>query len=546
MVWDSAVEVRRMDLAEREDQAFRADQTAVVTYYDRFLGEVGEEGRYISLEFSYTRNSAGGLKMKLQRDTLYFDHLFRADADGISAENRTAPITVETKAFRWDGYITRVAIIREDDGTEYIDLEAIHCWQHIATTALWASPFAPILAQWPRHMVLFGPTETLIGIYMACNLIRQQGAAFPEQWGDAPEWVRGGDSLWPIAMVPVWIATDTSKWAAGSARFDMASEFFAQWLDDSGVILNARFYLPDRGDEQPAPQWFHLDRPTVVLWTEDKSGVTGPTGTLLDGLISFFEDFIDDTTPVRYPNFNSQSEYEAVYANSGPLGTVRKLPHVWYLQGEYSSIGASEIALHKPLATSVIVGGKSPGWVNAGIEIAMKNLLSWIGLLIGIPGLDSLYQGQLDDVFLAWFAYENSERTREAGPFAFKEHVVTNSSKAFTLDGVMAGRAGLYQTRGYTSQKVSVGDGAPYLIGRDFELGDQIGFQLGDAVFTDHVTQMTFRDDRETGARWELTIGDGGDEDDTVTKAWNRLSKLASAVQSLATDVGADLDLIIF
>ncbi|MFC4124941.1 Gp37-like protein [Nocardia rhizosphaerae] len=545
MAWDRAVEVRRMDLAQRQEDADRADQTCLVRYWDKYLQEVGEEGRYLDITFTYTKNAPGGLKMRLSRDTLYFDHLFRLDEDGVGPENRTAPITVDTKAFRWDGYITRVALVRDDDGVEYIDVEAIHCWQHIATTALWASPFAPILAQWPRHMVLFGPTESLIGIYMSCNLIRQQSSAYPGQWSDAPEWVRAGDSLWPIAMVPVWILTDTSKWAAGSARFDMASEFFSTWLDDSGVVLEAKFFLPGE-DEQPAPEWFYLDKPTVVLWTTDKSGVTGPTGTLIDGLVSWFEDFIDDTTPVRYPNFNAQHEYEAIYGEHGPLGTFRNFPHVWYLPGEYSGIGASEVAVHKPLATSVIVGGKSPGWVNAGIEIAMKNLLSWVGLLIGIPGLDSLYQGQLDDVFLAWMSYSNAERTREAGPFAFKEHVVANSTKAFTLDGVMAGRAGLWATRGYTSHKVSVGDGAPYLLGKDFTLGDQIGFQLGDQIFTDFVTQMSFTDDRQGGARWELTIGDGGDEDDTITKAWNRLGQLATAVQSIATDVGADLDLLIF
>ncbi|MGW5316716.1 Gp37-like protein [Nocardia thailandica] len=541
MAWDSAAAVRRMDLAERADQNYRADQTAIVRYYDKYLQEVGEEGRYISLQFTHARNAAGGLKMKVERDMVHFDHIFRND-DG---EDATIPITVTTKAFRWDGYITRAAIVRDEDGVESIDIEAIHCWNHIATTALWASPFAPILAQWPRHMVLFGPTETLIGIYMSCAFIRQQSSAFPDQWGDAPEWVRAGDSLWPLAMVPVWIPTDTSKWAAGSARFDMADQFFSGWLEDSGVVLSARFFLPEE-DEQPAPEWFWLDKPTVVISTEDKSGVSGPTGTLLDGLISFFVDFIDDTTPVRVPNFNSQFEYEQVYATDGPLGTKTAWPHVWYLEGEYSGIGPSEVALHKPLATHIVVGGKSPGWVNAGIEIAMKNLLSWIGLLIGIPGLDSLYQGQLDDVFLAWMEYQNAERTQKAGPFAFRDHVVTNSSKAFTLDGVMAGRAGLHQTRGYTSKKVSVGDGAPYLIGKDFVLGDQIGFQLGDQVFTDYVTEMIFTDDRSTGARWELTIGDGGDEEDTVTKAWSRLSKLASAVQDIATDVGADLDLIIF
>src|SRR5690606_35689039 len=114
------------------------------------------------------------------------------------------------------------------------------------------------------------------------------------------------------------------------------------------------------------------------------------------------------TTLVRYPKFDAQTEYETVYANYGPLGTRRGLPWVWYRDGEYSGIGPSEVALHKPTAVNIIVGGKSPGWVNAGIEFAIKQLLAWIGLLIGLPGLDALYRGQLDDVFLAWFVWTDS------------------------------------------------------------------------------------------------------------------------------------------
>ncbi|GGK33735.1 helix-turn-helix domain-containing protein [Nocardia camponoti] len=87
--------------------------------------------------------------------------------------------------------------------------------------------------------------------------------------------------------------------------------------------MTARFFLPGE-DEQSAPEWFYLDKPTVVLETIDKTGVTGPTGTLMDGITSGFEEFADDsTTPVRYPNFDSTSEYEAVYGTPGSFGTFR-------------------------------------------------------------------------------------------------------------------------------------------------------------------------------------------------------------------------------
>lgn len=542
MTWDDAVESRRMDALERADQERRRDQRCLVRYYDKWLQEVGEEGRYLSLQVTWKRNGAGGLKMVLPRNTLHFDHLFRNE-DGADA---TIPITVNVPGKRWDGFITRVALVRDKDGVETIDVEAIHCWQHYSTTLMYPSPFAPILAQWPRHMILFGPILTLWSIYYACNLIRQQALGYPQSWNDAPDWARM-DALWPIALVPVDILRDTSPWRALIARMDPGDSLFLPALDGTGVMLEAGFFLPEE-DDQPAPEYFWLERPTVVMRGRNLDGVTGRSGTLLDGLVSFFEEWINDTTPVRYPNFAAQSEYEAVYGQSTPGGNFRNLPWVWFLEGEYSGIGPSEVALHKPTATHVVVGGKSPGWVNAAIEFSIKQLLAWLGMLIGLPGLDALYRGQFDDVFLAWMVYSDAGRTEKAGPFAFKELYVTGSDKAFTLDGVMAGRQGIHQTRGYTSKKVSIDPLAgPYIFGQDYDLGHQIGFQVGgDLLFTDYVDEATYTDNRETAARLELVIGDGSDEEDSLVKAWGRMGQLAAAVKQLFTDVGADLDLIIF
>jgi hypothetical protein len=156
--------------------------------------------------------------------------------------------------------------------------------------------------------------------------------------------------------------------------------------------------------------------------------------------------------------------------------------------------------------------------------------------------------GQLDDVFLAFAEFSDLGRIERAGPYAWYEHFVTGSDKAFTLDGLMAGRHGLHDTRGYTSHKVTVHDNAPYLLGptADFWLGDQIGFQLGNQIFVDYVSQLTFTDDRTTPGRWEITVGDGADEEDSVVKAWTRMSQAAGVIKQILMDVGADLDLIIF
>lgn len=542
--WDGHTEARRMDLLHKVEQDDWRDQDATVCYYDKFMTEVGEEGRYLSLTFTHVRNKAGGLKMTVAPDMVHYNHFFR-NPDG---EDATIPITVETTGQRWDGFVTRAAEVVDDNGMKTIEIEAIHTWNHISTTVCWASPFAPLLAQWPRHWFMFGGVRSVIHLTLIANYLRRQAFWSADQWNGAPDWAEIGSIAWPIAVGGINVLTDTSPFVAVSLRFDHADVAFEPLLQGTGVCLEAAFYLPDADDEQPDPDWFYLDRPTIVVNTVDKSNVVGATGTLLDGFTRFFEEFFDDgVTAIRYPDFTASGDYEQAYATT-PLGNRQYFPWIWYMEGEYSGLGASDISIHKPLATHVLVGGRSPGWVNAAIEIAIKNVLGWIGLLIGVPGLDALYMGQLDDVFLAFAEYSDGNRIQKAGPFAFQEHFVTGSDKAFTLDGLMAGRHGLHMTRGYTSHKVTVHDNAPYILGpnADFWIGDQIGFRVGNQLFVDYVTEATFTDDRKTPGRWEITIGDGADEEDSVVKAWDRLGKTAGVVKQIFMDVGADLDLIIF
>lgn len=544
-MWDGAAEYKRMQQLANAEQQRWFDQTVTVRIFNKFVEEEGVVGNYLSLSFGFKRNDVGVLAMTLPHDTQFRDFLLNNE-DG---ENATIIIVVETQAKRWEGMVDRIALLRDEDGTETIDVSALHLWEHVKHICCWASPFAPLAAQWPRHMTVWGGTKTVINTYLTANLIRLQANwwSTPYDYGDAPSWVELGGAMWPICVVPSDPLKDTTKWTAAIARFEMAHELFQPLLDDAGLMLTARLFLPDE-DEQPAPDWYYLDRPTIVLEVLDKSGVTGTTGTWLDGVTQFFEDFLDDGQVERYPANEPETDYEQDYT-VGVLGTKTAKPWVRFREGEFSGISSSEIAIHKPLATDVIVGGRSPGWVNAGIEMAIKNMLAWLGLLIGLPGLDSLYQGQLDDVFLAFARIQDRERARQAGPFAYREHFVTGSDKAFTLDGVMALHQGNWDTRGYTSKKVTVDAvSAPYTFGEapkggHYDIGDQITFEIDNWLYTDYVTEATFVDDRSTASKWEIVIGDGADEESELMHAHRQLSRLASIVKRLSLDVGASLDL---
>jgi len=257
-VWDPHVESRRMDQAYLDEQNEWRAPEAYVRFWSKNMVEEGVEGSYLGLQHGKKRNKVGALAMTLPHDTQFRDLLLN-NPDG---EDAMIPITSDTTGARWSGKVDRVALLRDKDGTETIEVSALCDWNHVATTCLWASPGGSLYAQLPRHDFKIGPTATVVASYLSTNIVyrQQRGAVFP------------------IAVVPVNAATDTSKWCGGAARFDMASPFIDRWLDDAGLVLTAEMFLPEE-DEQPAPEYFWLEVPTIVLRTKNKACFTGPTGT---------------------------------------------------------------------------------------------------------------------------------------------------------------------------------------------------------------------------------------------------------------------------
>lgn len=530
-------ETKLLDEAYLEQERIYRAPSAYVRFWDKFMVEQGVESNYTTLQHNKPVDKTGALAMTLPIDTQFYDLLFN-NPDG---EDAMIPITSDTPGQRWSGKVDRAAIVQDKNGIKTVEVSAIHDRNHVATTCLWASPWAPLYAQLPRHDVKIGPVISICSSWLATNLARIQLGYEPPYTNQPADWEDFGPAMWPIVVVPTNVWTDTSPWSGGSARFDMADKIIDDQLKGTGIVMQVEMFLPEE-DEQPAPEWFFLNRPTIVVKFVDKSGVTGPTGTLLDGFSRWFEDFLDDgTTPIRYPQLDAGVDYEQAY-QTGAFGTKRAFPWIWYFEGEYTGISESELAVHKPMAQRVYVGGRSPSYVNAAIEIAIKNALAYIGLLIGVPGLDALYRGQLDDVFFAFDVGVDIGRMQRSGPFAWQEHFVTGSEQAFTIDGQMAKRQGLYDTRGYTSHKVSVEDFAPYVFGRDMEGGDPIGFRLSDKLFVDYITDATYTDNREDPSFWVLNVGSGADEEDPVVKGWSRMGRIMQAVAVLSKDVGMDSD----
>lgn len=353
-----------------------------------------------------------------------------------------------------------------------------------------------------------------------------------------------GDPNFPVAVVPPEGLRDTTKWCAVSARMQMGGELFDQVLKDSGLALVARVFMPGE-HEQPAPEHFTLNHPTIVLDVEDHTGVTGPTGTVIDGMLWWSTELLGDmVTEVLGQSSKEKGDLvsdDDLNEVSKWLGLRKARPDVVWLDGQYSGIISGQVTIHKPMARDIIVGGRSPGWVNSLIDVGMSLLLNYIGILAAAPGLSSIYTGQFDDILLAYQRFTDAGRAMRAGPYLYHEHVVADASSAYTIDGTMSGRGGVWDTRGYTSKTVKVRDANPYIFGVDYGIGHLVGYELDGVIWTDYVTEATFSDNREERAFWDITIGDGSDEESDGVRAHRKISGLFSIAKDLASDVGADL-----
>lgn len=546
-VVDKAVEV--------EDKKIR-DNACTVRIMDKYCQLAEFANDYTEIEFDIQKNAAGALSLILPGDSACRDHIFR-NPDGADA---VVPIIVDTAAFQWTGQVDVASIVVDENGVETIEITAVHDWDWAASVAMWPSPFAPLIAQFPKRMFGIGPVRTLIHTFYKANLLRQQLPLWRipslDQLFNPSAWFNVANANFPVAVAPIDVLHDTSEWCAVSARMQMGSDLFEQALKDSGVSLTVKLFIPGE-HEQPFKQFFgNWDRPTLVLDTEDHSGIVGPTGTVIDGAVKWLGALGQgalDTILGSGPDKTAIVSDGDIVMND-ELGKFQRLvgltqdpPRAIWLDGQYTGILDGRLDMHKPVCRDIIVGGRSPGWVNSGIEVGIQQLLNFVGTYLGVGGLSALYQGQLSDVFMAWMRFSDPGRIKRAGPYLKHERVQANGSQAFTVSGYMDGMEAIFDTRGYSSKTIRVRDGAPLLFGRDVKIGEIVGYELDQIIWTDYLTKAVFRDSRKERAQWELTIGDGSAEESSGTKAFRKLGDVYRMVQDLATDSGVgDLGLEVF
>lgn len=452
---------------------------------------------------------------------------------------------------RWGGKVETIVDEERQGAPTVTTITAVSNRIHLRHIMLAATPVLPHAVQPIRMFLWGGPCVTACATAVLINLFRIYTLngwwPLPRNIMDPSTWLENVNPLnWPVQVMPVRPLFDQSRWITIGARWQDAETILTPAMKDAGVICHAYTWLP--GDPAPYEAFGPLkevlkpQRACVILSFEDQSGVSGPTGTALDGLINLFAVTLDDIFTETLIAVDADGDGVTDPFFRKLLGVAPKPPPFVYRDTGYGGVSSRTMVIHKAKAITVVVGGRSPGWVNMaitwGIRYGLSQIAAAVSTIPGAPaqlpgseGLDNLYQGQLDDTLLAFMPFVDPRRSAAAGPYARNEHF--ESGTAFSFSSIMTARQGWWATRPYTSFKFDVGDGAPYILGEDIRLGSRVSAERRGVVYTDQIMAIKRTGDRNSSGRPVLSFGDDSKEEDPVAQGFAAISNVANFAAQL-------------
>lgn len=414
--------------------------------------------------------------------------------------------------------------VEEDEhGIVEVTPHALHILDETKHWQCWPNTFAPLAVQAPKADTQWGPSIRVIKGYAVRNLWREQARGWIPHfdfWNKENWRANFNNADWQMVMVPPKPGDENSTWCALSSRMDNFYDMVAPTLDDAGLQLTADLWLP--GDEQPAPDYFTLDRPTMVFDVVQRRPVPGMTGSILDPLRDLLRIFSSDgtshTTTIADPNDDPDSV--------GPDS-----PWVIWRRGEHLGL-RSKMTIHKPLEHTITTGGRSPDAINQGVKLLINGALGLLGTAIGLPGLGlGIFDKLVEDVILAWAIFTDRGRKERMGPFAHKSGFEAGGGVAISPSGLQTGRVGLWKARGYVSFAAEVDDMAPYIFGYHVDTGYSCGFEIGEKIWLSNIAAAEQAWSRTDPQTWTLKVGDYQAGEPPGVAALRQINTLTGAIR---------------
>lgn len=396
---------------------------------------------------------------------------------------------------------------------------------------------------------------------------------------------------WPIQPAFVDPVLDQSRWTTMGATWTDWHSSFKDLLTDAGCQMRFYTYLTTDKDspndelakivnlgpdllrllgiditsfEGPLDKLVAPTRNCCVVKFENISGVTGPSGTAADGLLQTVAVTLDNLiTPVTINLATGTTFDPGQMLNGEPVQdatgidrtylfeqltmTAPDPPKVIWWDGEYNGMLSTDLTWHKGTVKTVMTGSKSPTIVNEAQTFVIRYALSQLGqeidktLGIGVgqtsgpgAGLESLYQGQLDNTLLAWQRFTDPIRALYAGDLAWQEHFEKGSGTAYTLASVLTLRDGNWKTRAFAAFKAQTRDGNPWIANVDYHVGDRVGFEQDGIIYVDNVHGIKRTWDWQKPLEVNVTIGEDKQKADPFNAAFKTMAAMYQFVGALA------------
>lgn len=451
------------------------------------------------------------------------------------------------KDARWGGRCQSVTLVKNADGTRYVELQFLHDIKELEHVLIWPNPFLPAGVQFPKAFALAGPLRTILKTALLLNLMRLHGNFWqlPDNPLDPRTWPEGATPWnWSIIVKPSSLLMDSSQWGVIHSRMKNFMEVAAPALDDAGLMLECRRWLT--GDPKPeGMELMPMRNGQLVVDIVDKSGVFDQTalgGTIAGGMVRtvtrLADNLVDDVVTVV-----ANPVVPVEHAVSKLMGTHPKAPWVVFRDGPGSPIASGSWTWQPATVAQVTAGGRSAPGVNSAVSIMvqlMGNMVGAVFLLQGLGGIaDTALKPLYEDVFLAFGSIKSPLRTMMAGWSYYHEGWADGAETAWSLSGLVAFREAFWQTRSRDFAAVAVRDGGPYCFGDlgrgHLWMGDRAGVQLdgmpGGYYPVLQMRQAVLSGGRDRAAGFEVGFGDPRADISPVARLLNQSKEVFEALK---------------
>ncbi|WAA19673.1 minor tail protein [Gordonia phage Dalilpop] len=490
------------------------------------MGLEGYCNDFIGAEFDFAENETGPGQIEVPHNSRWAKIFANCD-------NENVFVHALVNGKWWTGRVDKCRKRRKGK-TRTVIAELVSDYVWLESMFCWPNNFTPLGFQWPKKNVKLMPTKSMIESYLFEVIFRLQAFGsglyrFPIGFFNDPgkHWWSMNVKDWaqPCVVIPGNVLYDTTRWNALLARMTPLDELFKEVAYDEHVVIEAQAWVKGR-DPQPSKD-ITLDKSCIYFQVKDKRGVTGRTGTLLDGL---FNTIIDTISPVVENVVGAFTENSSMYSLSKFYGTDPKDPWVVIREDDLDDdIDESEVIINSPQAHTGIVGGQSPEWLNKGIEMVANAAIGGILAMAGISFLSDLISGELSDIVMAFQSQTNERLRAKFGIFMLPEAFAGTGTTAYTFDAVQALRKIMYETRPYRSFSVTITDGKPFIPFVHFDIGDPIGWEDEGEIHVDYVRRITVTLSRERKTKITIKVGDDQGLKDPMEAAMKRVQGVKQA-----------------